>query len=141
LTQEDDVLIQILYHLQSEGWKVFQYHAPGGQAGFALHLINETVYPDMVCYNDGVVLVIEVKPKQNVSDIEKLLKMKDDPGAIEQIKSFVRIQCGLHRFDIPDKLSIKFAHGFASSEALQPHESLLYIVVSDSNVEIMEHSS
>jgi len=129
----------MLYLRDTAGWKILQYHPPGGQASCSVRIADSIVYPDIIALRENQVLVIENKTTFNLQDINKLRQMSTSLTARSDIKKFVIGHCLANEIScIPEEISIRFAHGFSrKTTSPQMDEIKLYHV--DSNGSVTEY--
>lgn len=132
MVSEDFVTNSIMKFLQNRRWQIIQYHPPGGQACMSIKILGDVVVPDIIAYKPNNIIVIENKPRFNVNDIDKLIKMMSDEEVIIQIRDYIqscRRARGLLTAD--DELIIYWAHGYSGKLREIPLRDINLINVTD----------
>lgn len=131
MSTEEFVTYAIMRFALGRGWEVVQYHPPGGQAAFAVRLGGSVVYPDMIAYRNGIIMVAENKALFDESDVRKLRRMMQCKSAICQIKEYVGDCCRNRRIPMADQCEVVCGHGFAGVIPGEPLQDVHLLHVSD----------
>ncbi|RYD02610.1 hypothetical protein N752_25110 [Desulforamulus aquiferis] len=124
MASEDFVSYSIMKYFQQEGWYILQYHPPGGQACFAVPVLGDITYPDIIAYKHNKIMVMENKGRYSQSDIEKLTKLMSDPNALRHIKEFTKTYCIQHKLPFPTVLEFFYGHGYSIDRVTESLEKI-----------------
>jgi len=134
MATEDHVSYNIMTNLKNNGWEIFQYHPPGGQACWGITVSNKIIYPDIVAYKSGVVITIENKGAYNDTDLKKLNNLINNKTAQEQIYDLISANCKIRNIDIPRHVKYLWGHGFYSKKDIQCLRHINLLRVDENNI-------
>lgn len=110
--------------LLEKKWDVIAYNPPGSQGTFTIPNPNKdgtyrgqtgSESPDIVAVSGGNVLVVEAKPKANVSDSEKLKALSENEPKLEIFTELIRKVCKANQISLPEELTFHWATATSNS--------------------------
>ena len=102
-SKETKVANELKVVLSDNSWTVIQLVSPGGQAHFSITFFDsikaKTVFPDLIAYKKGIVLVGEIKAGFDSGDKNKLIAISDVDMAMSQLKDNIRLRLNIPILD------------------------------------------
>ncbi len=132
MSREDVVAYTVMRYLLSRQWRIFQYHAPGGQAAIHFDLADRTrVVPDLMGYRDALLLIVECKGRYAMSDINKLEVMQGDAALVDTALALAARHAAEEGVISPPLRQVVFAHACQKTTLQHDHPAIGLITVRD----------
>ena len=74
---EAKITLIIKNFLKKNNYFIIQCIPPGGQGGLNYKVNGRPVYPDIIAFKDGVMIIAENKPDYSESDLKKLVSLRE----------------------------------------------------------------
>lgn len=142
LLTEGEIYFYLKKYLTLHGWEIIGGEPPDGSDDIRrIEIRNKdhkgigstgSLKIDLMCFKGGIVLLIEIKPKYSLSDIEKLNLILNN--RLEDLFSALRERCNIEKTDI--KATIKCIANSSMENKKAPSDFVAFVVDTSNKVRI-----
>jgi hypothetical protein len=129
----------ILKYFTENNYEIIQCILPGAQGSLNFLVKNKNIYPDFICFKEGIFLIGESKPKYDESDEKKLFNLSEENNLILNSERILKNYLNANNLEISNIEKIIFFLGFASDEERRSDQFDNYLVNPEGNVTVLKN--
>ena len=115
--------------LKKNNYFIIQCIPPGGQGGLNYKVNGRPVYPDIIAFKDGVMIIAENKPDYSEKKIKKLVSLRESENLYSKSEEILNHYFTLKSISSSKILKIELYLGFAESN-VYPSSGINFFQVS-----------